>query len=163
MMRNGLLASLFAALLWLGPGPAPAVQPGERLDDPALEARARDLSAELRCLVCPNQSIDDSNAPLARDLRLLVRERLVAGDTNDEVLAFLTARYGDFVRLAPPVNTATALLWFGPLIVLVIGLAATLMIWQRGRSRAARVDRLTDEEERRLTALIDEPEDTPRP
>jgi cytochrome c-type biogenesis protein CcmH len=100
------------------------VLPAERLADPALEARARALSQELRCLVCQNQSIDDSNADLAHDLRVLVRERLVAGDSDANVLAYLTSRYGDYVLLRPPVKPATWALWFGPPALLLAGLAA---------------------------------------
>ena len=98
-----------------------AVDPDEILDDPALEARAREISAGLRCLVCQNESIDSSNADLARDLRLLVRERLLAGDTDQEVRDYMIARYGDFVLLKPPVKPETYLLWFGPAVILVLG------------------------------------------
>ncbi len=120
--------------LSLAPGPAYAVQPGEILADPALEQRARDLSIELRCLVCQNQSIDDSNAPLARDLRLVVRERLVAGDTNDQVMRYVVDRYGEFILLRPPLRMGTLLLWITPLVVLGAGLAWILVAWRR-RSR----------------------------
>jgi cytochrome c-type biogenesis protein CcmH len=118
-----LMLGLLSAL------PALAVNPDERLADPALEARARNLSRELRCLVCQSESIDDSNAPLAHDLRVLVRDRIAHGDTDDEVLAFLRARYGDYVLLNPPVERATWFLWFGPGMILAIaalgvGLAA---------------------------------------
>ena len=109
-----LFALLLAPAAW-------AVEPDEMLKDPVLESRARELSRHLRCLVCQNQSIDDSAAPLARDLRVLVRERLVAGDSDDKVLAFLTQRYGSFVLLKPPVKPATYLLWFGPFAVLILG------------------------------------------
>ena len=108
-------------LLLLLAGPAFAVLPSERLADPALEARARALSLELRCQVCQNQSIDDSNAPLAADLRRLVRERLVAGDSDAGVLDYVVRRYGDYVLLRPPMREDTALLWFGPLAILVLG------------------------------------------
>ena len=151
MMRLAvaLLLSLVMAL------PAQAVLPDEVLDDPVLEARARDLSAEIRCLVCQNESIDASNAQLARDLRILVRERLVAGDSDEEVLDFLVARYGDFVLLRPPVNTATALLWFGPLIVLVLaGTAIVLRMRNRRPIPASATQALTDEEKARLEALL---------
>jgi len=120
--------------LSLAPGPAYAVQPGEILADPALEQRARELSVELRCLVCQNQSIDDSNAPLARDLRLVVRERLVAGDTNDQVMRYVVDRYGEFILLRPPLRMGTLLLWITPLVVLGAGLAWILVAWRR-RSR----------------------------
>ena len=128
-----------------------AVQPDEVLADPALEARARALSKELRCMVCQNQSIDDSDAPLARDLRILVRERLRAGDHDQQVLAFLTARYGDFVLLKPRFSTRTALLWLTPLGVLLIG-ALTLALAarrQRGLETA-----LSAAEEARLAEIL---------
>jgi cytochrome c-type biogenesis protein CcmH len=113
--------SFAVALALLGAAPALAVQPDEVLSDPALEARARALSKELRCMVCQNQSIDDSDAPLARDLRLLVRERLVAGDSDAKVVDFLTARYGEFVLLKPRFSASTALLWLAPLLALIAG------------------------------------------
>src|SRR5229473_4368713 len=110
-------------LVWLAAsiGSALAVQPDEILPDPKLEGRARALSHELRCMVCQNQSIDDSDAPLARDLRILVRERLKAGDTDQQVIDFLVARYGDFVLLKPRFTSHTALLWLMPAAVFVIG------------------------------------------
>ena len=110
-----------AILLICGSGGAGAVQPDEILKDPKLETRARQISLELRCLVCQNQSIDDSDAPLARDLRLLVRERLENGDTDSEVLDFIVSRYGEFVLLKPPFGWHTLLLWLTPLIVLAGG------------------------------------------
>ncbi len=134
--------------------PALAVEPDEVLKDPALEARARELSKELRCLVCQNQSIDDSAAPLARDLRVLVRERLAAGDSDRQVLDYLTQRYGSFVLLKPPMKPATYLLWFGPALVLVLG-AAGLFVLARRRGRApAAIAPLTADERRRLDALL---------
>src|SRR5882757_1511228 len=108
-----------------------AVQPDEILADPALEARARVLSKELRCMVCQNQSIDDSDAPLARDLRILVRERLQAGDSDQRVIDFLVARYGEFVLLKPRFSAHTALLWLGPAAVLLIGACGLLMVARR--------------------------------
>src|SRR5438477_6443849 len=113
------LASIVIALTLIG-APALAVQPDEILQDPVLETRARALSQELRCMVCQNQSIDDSDAPLAKDLRLLVRERLTAGDSDNQVIDFLVARYGEFVLLKPRVSAHTLLLWLAPLAVLVI-------------------------------------------
>lgn len=110
-----------AILLICGSGGAGAVQPDEILKDPKLETRARQISLELRCLVCQNQSIDDSDAPLARDLRLLVRERLENGDTDSEVLDFIVSRYGEFVLLKPPFGWHTLLLWLTPLLVLAGG------------------------------------------
>ena len=112
-------------------GPALAVQPGEELADAAQEARARALSREIRCLVCQNQSIDESEADLARDLRLILRERIAAGDTDAEVKDFLVARYGDFVLLDPPVKPTTWLLWFGPAAILLIALGAAWLYVRR--------------------------------
>ena len=114
-----MLGGLF--MLALGLGAAGAVEPDEQLDDPALEERARDISRQLRCVVCQNQSIDESTAPLARDLRLIIRERLVAGDSNKKVVTFVVDRYGDFVLLRPPFQGDTYVLWFGPFIIFLIG------------------------------------------
>jgi cytochrome c-type biogenesis protein CcmH len=133
-----------------------AVQPDEIMADPAKEARARDLSRELRCMVCQNQSIDDSEAPLARDLRLLVRERIAAGDSNSQVIDFLVARYGEFVLLKPPFNPHTLVLWLLPPLALAGG-GVALWIYSRRRSRAPVDDalfKLTAEEEARLERLI---------
>src|SRR5438445_3247097 len=113
--------TLLTATLLTTPRPALAVQPEELLTDPALEGRARTLSKELRCMVCQNQSIDDSDAPLARDLRVLVRERLQAGDSDRQVIDFLVARYGEFVLLRPRLSAHTALLWLGPAAIVLIG------------------------------------------
>lgn len=128
---------LFAVLagLWLG-GASLAVEPGEMLDDPALEARARALSAELRCMVCQNQSIDDSDAELAHDLRVLVRDRLRAGDSDGEVLDYIVSRYGEFVLLRPRFSLRNGLLWGAPLLLLVCG-AAVVAFAVRSRRRAA--------------------------
>jgi len=112
--------------------PALAVQPDEVLHDPALEARARTLSRELRCMVCQNQSIDDSDAPLARDLRILVRERLKAGDSDGQVMDFLVARYGEFVLLKPRFEWHTAILWLAPPVVLALGAIALFAFLRRG-------------------------------
>lgn len=139
---------------------ASAVEPGERLADAALETRARALSTELRCLVCQNQSIDDSNAPLARDLRMLVRERLTAGDSDKDVRAFVVARYGDFVLLKPPFNLNTLLLWLTPLLVLG-GIAAIIVPKLRVSHASVETENsapLTLDEEQRLKQLI-EPND----
>ncbi|MBV9521359.1 MAG: cytochrome c-type biogenesis protein CcmH [Alphaproteobacteria bacterium] len=146
-----VLTGLLAAPLL--PKPAAAVLPSERLADPALEARARALSRELRCLVCRNQSIDDSEADLAHDLRVLVRERLAAGDSDAQVIAYLTNRYGDYVLLKPPVEPATWLLWFGPPAVLVVG-GAGLALAQRRRREAPEPVALTAEERRRLDRIM---------
>ena len=152
------LRLLFVLLCFgFAPGHALAVQPGEILKDAALEKRARDISAELRCLVCQNQSIDDSNAPLARDLRLVVRERLVAGDTNEQVMSFVVDRYGEFILLRPPFRMATLLLWLTPLVVLVSGIGWMIAAWRR-RSRL-KVETgaapLTDEERKALEKLLE--------
>lgn len=136
-------------------GPAAAVLPDEILDDPALEARARELSLELRCLVCQNQSIDDSNAELARDLRILVRERLVAGDTDAEAMEHIRARYGDFVLLKPPVQSSTYLLWYGPIGILLAG-GVVVLVTQRRRKAAlgAGAQALSERERDRLEAAL---------
>ena len=136
-----------------------AVQPDEVLSDPALEQRARTLSADVRCLVCQNQSIDDSNAELARDLRLVVRERLVAGDSDAEVLDFLVERYGAFVLLEPPKTRSTWLLWYGPAILLGLGALAVLSVFLRRRSASGPAP-LTEAERARLDALLGD--DDPR-
>ena len=115
---------LLVVLALLGATPLHAVQVDEILPDPALEARAREISHDLRCMVCQNQSIDDSEAPLARDLRLLVRERLKAGDSDSQVVDFMVARYGEFVLLRPRMSWHTAILWGAPLTILILGLCA---------------------------------------
>ncbi|EAQ44682.1 Cytochrome c maturation protein, CcmH [Roseobacter sp. MED193] len=139
------------------PAPVQAVQPDEVLSDPALEARARELSKDLRCLVCRNENIDESNADLARDLRVLVRERLVAGDSNGEVIDFVVERYGEYVLLRPTTTGANWMLWAaGPLmLILALGVAAGYM---RGRGRAAKEGEqaLSDEEQARLSQILDE-------
>ncbi|MFN4091003.1 MAG: cytochrome c-type biogenesis protein [Alphaproteobacteria bacterium] len=149
---------LAAALLAFAPT-ARAVQPDEVLADPVLEQRARVLGRELRCLVCQNQSLDDSNADLARDLRLLVRERLQAGDSDAEVLAFIQARYGDFVLLRPPVRPETWALWFAPVAVALLGAGAVVLYFRRRRPGTGGTDEsapLSEAERRRLTRLLAE-------
>ena len=149
-------ALLLALVMLAAPGlalPAQAiVDPREMLPDPEQEARARAIGKELRCLVCQNQSIDDSNAGLARDLRLIVRERVAAGDSNEQVLAFVTQRYGDFVRLTPPVNATTIVLWASPALVLAAGLLAVLAFYRR-RQVVTPPPPLTEEERARLARL----------
>ena len=151
------MKALVAALLMLGAlaAPAQAYQPDETLADTTLESRARDLSKGLRCLVCQNQSIDDSDAPLARDLRIILRERLTAGDSDAQAIGFITARYGDFVLLKPPVTPATWALWFGPATLLLIG-AGGIVVAVRRRNAAPETppDILTDAARARLTALL---------
>jgi cytochrome c-type biogenesis protein CcmH len=134
-------------------GLAHAVQPDEVLADPALETRARALSAELRCMVCQNQSIDDSDAELARDLRILVRERLAAGDTDAEVIDYVVSRYGEFVLLKPRFNVRNALLWGTP-IVLLLGGGIFALLAARSRKRAEAA--LSEEEKAALNRILDE-------
>ncbi|MDO8289681.1 MAG: cytochrome c-type biogenesis protein CcmH [Parvibaculum sp.] len=155
MRRVVLTLSLFMALV----SPALAVNPGEALSDPALEARARTISKELRCLVCQNQSIDDSDADLAGDLRKLVRDRLVAGDSDEQVLDYIVARYGDFVLLRPPFDVTTALLWLTPFGVVVFGGVGLWLAFRR-RSVTRAPQALDSEEKSKLAALLNET--TPR-
>lgn len=132
-----------------------AVEPEEVLSDPALEIRAREISKQLRCLVCQNENIDSSNAQLAKDLRVLVRERLVAGDSDEEVVAFVVDRYGDFVLLRPPVQTNTLPLWLAPFFLLSMAAAAFYMNMRR-QSEASNEKGLTSEESARLKDILDE-------
>ncbi|WP_425444965.1 cytochrome c-type biogenesis protein [Thalassospira marina] len=135
--------------------PAFAVNPDEMLSDPVLESRARVISEELRCLVCQNQSIDDSDADLAHDLRVLVRERLLAGDTNDQVIDYIVARYGDYVLLNPPFKPDTYILWASPFILLILATLAVIGFYRRkkrdGRNTPAN---LTDQERKRLDEIL---------
>ncbi len=135
------MRSLFSVLVFLGLAamayPAAAVEPDEILKDPKLEQRARDISANLRCLVCQNQSIDDSNAELAKDLRVLVRERISAGDSNDEVVDYLVQRYGEFVLLQPRFAFHTLILWLSAPVVLLIGIVALFFAYRRRQAAAA--------------------------
>jgi cytochrome c-type biogenesis protein CcmH len=146
-------AALAGALVTLATA-AGAVQPDEVLDDPALEQRARDLSEGLRCLVCRNESIDESNAGLARDLRLLVRERLVAGDTDAEVIDFVVERYGEYVLLSPPATGSTLLLWGAPVALLLLGGGIAAAYVTRQRSDAPQAETLSEDEEARLRDLL---------
>jgi cytochrome c-type biogenesis protein CcmH len=146
-------AILAALLLLLLAGGAQAVEPSEMLKDPTLEARARAISQEIRCLVCQNQTIDDSNADLAHDLRVILRERLLAGDTDQQVKDYLTARYGDFILLKPPFRARTLLLWFGPALIFLAGAAIIASAALRRRRVAAHVP-LSDEESQRLARLM---------
>jgi cytochrome c-type biogenesis protein CcmH len=147
-----LALALFVAIA----APAGAVDPREKLADPALEARARDISKGLRCVVCQNQSIDDSDATLARDLRLLVRERLTAGDSDNQVVDYVVSRYGDFVLLKPPFKAATLALWAGPAVIVLFALLGAFFYFRRQRAIASGggVKELTDDERRRLDAIL---------
>ena len=151
MIRAGLLAlALLVAV------PAGAVQPDEVLSDPVLESRARELSKGLRCLVCRNESIDESHADLARDLRLLLRERLVAGDSDDEAITFIVDRYGEYVLLTPTTGGSNLILWIaGPAMLGAGGLIAALYLRRRGRGDAPGAEALTEDESRRLDKILD--------
>jgi cytochrome c-type biogenesis protein CcmH len=146
---------ILALCLVVTPAAAWAVQPDEILKDPKLETRAREISTELRCLVCQNQSIDDSDAPLARDLRIIVRERLQAGDSDTEVRDYLVRRYGDFILLRPPFRTGTLLLWLTPAAVLLLGAGALLLIARRRREPESEAE-LTEAERQRIAAIVGE-------
>jgi cytochrome c-type biogenesis protein CcmH len=156
--RTLVLAVVALSLL---AAPALGVQPDEILKDPALESRARTLSQELRCMVCQNQSIDDSDAPLAKDLRVLVRERLTAGDSDKQVIDFLVARYGEFVLLKPPLNAHTVLLWLAPFAVVLFG-ALGLIALRRRRHTDATAETaptaLSAAEEARVIELLEKSE-----
>ncbi len=152
---------MLACLCFLAPAVAWAVEPDEIMDDPALEARARAISQHLRCLVCQNETIDDSGAELAKDLRLLVRERLAAGDSDEEVIQFIVDRYGDFVLLRPPVQPNTWALWFGPLVVLTIGVFSVIIYVRRFREVPGTGDDLTEEERRQVRALLEKETEGP--
>jgi cytochrome c-type biogenesis protein CcmH len=154
-LKRLLSLAFILGLLALG-SVARAVQPDEIMSDPVKEARARELSRELRCMVCQNQSIDDSDAPLARDLRLLVRERIASGDSDGQVIDFLVARYGEFVLLKPPLELHTVLLWLLPPLALAGGV---LILWIHGRRRSRfatseATDKLSADEEARLAVLM---------
>lgn len=136
--------------------PSYAVNPDEVLSDPELEGRARNLSSGLRCLVCQNESIDGSNADLARDLRILVRERLVAGDTDQEVLDFVVSRYGDFVLLKPRFTARTLMLWSTPVLLLIIGAVALLVFYRKRQHTASPEEPLNEAEQKRLKEIIKE-------
>jgi cytochrome c-type biogenesis protein CcmH len=151
MIRKLLLALVLICLS----APAFAVNPDEILTDPALETRARTLSSQLRCMVCQNQSIDDSNAELARDLRVLVRERLVDGDSDEAVIAYVVSRYGEFVLLKPRFTPRTLLLWGAP-VVLLTGGAVAMLVFARRRKALPATQELSAEEEARLRELMEQ-------
>jgi len=159
-MRKALFA---LALVFAWPPPAWAVNPDEVLSDPVMENRAREISRGLRCLVCQNQSIDDSDADLAKDLRIIVRERLTAGDSDAQVVDFVVSRYGDYVLLKPPFKLATLVLWLGPAAIAGGGLIAVLMFFRRRRAGESAVQPaavltrpppLSDEENQRIEELL---------
>lgn len=151
--RVALIVLAFTAAL----SAAHAVEPDEMLADPALEARARALTLELRCVVCQNQSVDDSDAPLAKDIRVLVRERIMAGDSDEAVRAFIVARYGKFVLLKPPLDGDTVLLWFGPVALLAAALALAYVYMRRVNRSPAAAPPLSAAEEEAVKRLIEEP------
>jgi cytochrome c-type biogenesis protein CcmH len=159
MTRLLAVFTIFAVVVLVTGVPALAVEPDEVLDDPALEARARDISKELRCVVCQNQSIDDSRADIARDMRLLVRERLVAGDTDIQVVDHLVARYGDYVLLRPPFQTNTLALWIGPPLLAVVVVALGLLFirsYQREQAARGGPEALSPTDRAQLDALVEE-------
>jgi len=151
-----VLGALVAVTINLVTLPVKAVQPDEVLQDPALEARARHISEGLRCLVCQNQSIDDSEAPLAKDLRLLVRERLTAGDTDQQIEDFVVARYGEFVLLKPRFTAHTLLLWFATPAMFLLALLIVVLAYRRRATAASPPAALSETEERKLKSLLDD-------
>ena len=159
-MRRTILSSMVGLLFALVAGPALAVDPLEQLKDPALEARAREISAGLRCLVCQNQSIDDSDAPLAKDLRLLVRRQLQKGESNQQVVDYIVARYGEFVLLEPRLHLNTLLLWFAPIVLIAGGfLLASRVVRRPPPESPARP--LTPEEQAEVDSLLSPTADKP--
>lgn len=155
-MKRFFLVLALGWLVALPPAADAALRPDELLEDPELEARARALGKELRCVVCQNQSIDDSNADLAQDFRRIVRERVMAGETDEQILRFMVDRYGEFVLLKPPVTAGTLILWGGPFAVLLVG-AGMAFATMRRRRQAVEPDDLSPEERQRLARLLDEP------
>ena len=145
---------LLLPVMFLESWPAAAVEPNEMLADPALEARAREIGRGLRCVVCQNESIDESNADLAHDLRVLVRERLVAGDSDEQVVQYIVDRYGDFVLLRPPMKPETYVLWASPAILLLIAAAIIAIYLRRHRGGGMAPPPLTAEEQARVDALL---------
>ena len=158
MSRTARLPAVLAAVIlmqWASTG-ARAVQPDEVLNNPVLERQAREISAELRCLVCQNQSIDDSDAPLARDLRLIVRERLQAGDSRRDVIDFVVARYGEFILLRPRLSAKTYVLWIAPLLLLAGGLFLAYQVFRREQPYADPASaRLSDDEQTKLRDIME--------
>jgi cytochrome c-type biogenesis protein CcmH len=161
MTRKALFGVLAVAFCWAlaSPFAASALEPSEVLKDPVLEARARVVGKQLRCVVCQNQSIDDSNAELAGDMRLLVRERIKAGDSNEAVIAYMVDRYGDYVLLDPPFKASTLVLWGGPPVIGVLGLVWLVSFYRRrtgasGAGDSAQNTSLSDDERRRVDVLL---------
>jgi cytochrome c-type biogenesis protein CcmH len=154
--RGSWLVFLMLALLALATLPGIAVEPAEQLKDPALEARARAISSGLRCLVCQNETIDESAAGLAHDIRILLRERLTAGDTDDQAVRAIVGRYGQFVLLKPPVQPATYVLWFGPAVILLAGLAGGVAWLRRRGASAEALMPLSPDERGRLETILRE-------
>lgn len=153
----------FLLIITLALAPATAVlavEPDEILSDPMLETRAREVSQQLRCVVCQNQDIDSSNAGIARDMRILVRERLMTGDTNAEILDFMVARYGNYVLLRPPFNRQTYALWFAPLVLALFAGGVGYAVMRQARRKTIRPNVLTTEEEAALQAVLNTPLDT---
>lgn len=155
-----MIGRFFAALCvcLIATSPALAVNPGEMLADPGMEERAREVSKHLRCVVCQNQSIDDSDAELARDMRVLVRERIASGDTNKQVLDYMVSRYGDFVLLKPPFKAETYALWFGPPIIFILGIIAVVAFARQRRLPQGPIaggGTLSDDERQKLDRLMD--------
>lgn len=155
--RSPSWLGFFALVVLLGAlSAAHAVEPDEKLADPALEARARALTHQLKCVVCQNQTVDDSDAPLAKDLRVLVRERIMAGDSDEEVLAFIVARYGKFVLLSPPLEGDTIALWFGPVVLLIVGLGLAFFYVRRLNRDVPANAPLSSSEEEAVKRLIED-------
>lgn len=164
-MRSFLFAAVMALSMPLMSTPGLAVEPDEILKDPALEARAREVGKQLRCVVCQNQAIDDSNAELARDMRILVRDRIKQGDSNQEVVDYMVDRYGDYVLLDPPFKVSTLVLWVGPGVIALLGVVWVAMLFRRRKSDSGEGEvvsvgtqaaPLSEEERRRLDALLKE-------
>ena len=158
-IRRTILSIAAIASLTVAAAPCRAVMPDEMLQDPALEARARTLSQELRCVVCQNQSIDDSNAPLAHDLRVLLRDRLQSGDSDRQALEFIVARYGNFVLLKPPMQLNTLLLWIGPLLILLAAGAVFSRYVRRSEGNGTTTEAslpLSDQELERIEEMLNE-------
>ena len=154
-MRTLLTMLLLGCALLLA-APAGAIQPDEVLADPAMEARAREIGRELRCLVCQNQSIDDSDADLARDLRIMVRSRLKAGDSDRQVIDYIVSRYGDFVLLRPPVKPETWALWFGPAAIGGLGALALYLYFRRRARTGGETAPLSEAEEQRIARMLED-------